>query len=286
LGGAGSRTSDFATTNAASADPNPLDFFTDDGLQTLYVRVILRAGFDVGVRHFVATDLLFRTIKALCHKRSVGKNMTAEGKIDNTPAPKPTTKKRIFKYVQWILVVLIFVIPFYSIKKYRELLVSTPVAAENAQADCGVVLTGGAGRIREGITLLSHHQVQKLIISGVHQRSNLTEMFPEILFYPEVKLENVILERRSSSTAGNAQATLPIAEALNCQSILLITSDYHMFRALKTFLQAFPGSMRITPFAVPSDRLRLRKARFIDTHYWGTVVEEWSKFIFYEVFVF
>jgi uncharacterized SAM-binding protein YcdF (DUF218 family) len=212
--------------------------------------------------------------------------MTDNGKISNIEAPKPATKKRFSKYIRLVIVLVVIAAPLYSIKKYRELLISTPQPRPEIQADCGIVLTGAAGRIREGITLLSHHQIQKLIISGVHQSSTLTEMFPEILFYPEVKLENIILERRSSSTAGNAQASLPIAEALNCQSVLLITSDYHMFRALKTFLQAFPASVRIFPYAVPSDRLRIRKARWVDTTFWGTVLEEWSKFIFYEAFVF
>jgi uncharacterized SAM-binding protein YcdF (DUF218 family) len=111
-------------------------------------------------------------------------------------------------------------------------------------------------------------------------------MFPEILFYPEIKLENVILERRSNSTAGNAQSSLPIVEALGCQSILLITSDYHMYRALKTFNQVFPGAVRIIPYKVNSDRLYLRQHLLFDTRYWGTVFEEWCKYLFYEIFVF
>jgi len=111
-------------------------------------------------------------------------------------------------------------------------------------------------------------------------------MFPEILFYPEIELENVILERRSSSTAGNAQQSLSIVEALQCQSILLITSDYHLFRALKTFNQTYPPTIQIVPYAVPSERLHKRLHAWFDSRYWGIVFEEWYKFLFYSVFVF
>ena len=204
----------------------------------------------------------------------------------STGGPKPATKKRFLRYFQFFSVVIIFSVPVVGLRKYSQVLTATRPADPASKADCAVVLTGAAGRIREGITLLSHRQVQKLIISGVHQHSTLADMYPEILFYPEIKLENVILERRSSSTAGNAQASLPIVEALNCQSILLVTSDYHMFRALKTFTQTFPGAIRITPFPVQSDRLHMRRGRFFDTHFWGTIFEEWIKFIFYEIFVF
>lgn len=213
--------------------------------------------------------------------------MNSEDRISNTPETPPARKNpRLFIGVIVLLTVLI--VPIVSIKKYAEILQTQPPRIKNSQsqADCGVVLTGAAGRIREGISLLSHGQIRKLVISGVHQHSTLAEMFPEILFYPEIKLENVILERRSSTTAGNAQSSLPIVEALGCQSILLITSDYHMYRALKTFVQVFPGAMRIIPYTMSSDRLYLRQNLFFDTRYWGTVFEEWCKYLFYEVFVF
>ncbi len=213
--------------------------------------------------------------------------MNSEDTVSNTPEMPPARKKPRL-YLGVIVLLAVLIIPTVGIKNYGEILISQPppIRAAQAQADCGVVLTGGAGRIREGISLLSHGQIHKLIISGVHQHSTLADMFPEILFYPEIKLENVILERRSNSTAGNAQSSLPIVEALGCQSILLITSDYHMYRALKTFNQIFPGAVKIIPYRVNSDRLYLRQHLFFDTRYWGIVFEEWCKYLFYEVFVF
>lgn len=216
--------------------------------------------------------------------------MTNESETNSTPEIEAARTKKPRRFRVWpIIALIILALPVYGLRKYAQTLLKTSVNPQNMpalRADCGVVLTGAAGRIREGISLLSHNQIQKLIISGVHQRSTLNDMFPELLFYPEIKLENVILERRSSSTAGNAQTSLPIVEALHCQSVLLITHDYHMYRAFKTFKQLYPGAIQIIPYSLPSDRLHLRTQAFFDYRFWETVFEEWCKYLFYEVFVF
>jgi uncharacterized SAM-binding protein YcdF (DUF218 family) len=212
--------------------------------------------------------------------------MINEGITGSTEAANPTRKIRFLWRLAIAVTAVFVVLVAYSIRKYSEILVSTPPAIINSKADCAVVLTGAPGRIREGITLLSHKQVKKLIISGVHQYSTLNDMFPEILFYPEIELEDVILERRSSSTAGNAQQSLIIVEALQCQTILLVTSDFHMYRSLNTFAQIFPATVQIIPYPLQSDRLRKRVKLWFDTRFWTTVFDEWLKYIFYLIFVY
>ncbi|MDZ4678366.1 MAG: YdcF family protein [Oligoflexia bacterium] len=212
--------------------------------------------------------------------------MINEGHTGSTEFAKPTRKIRYLWRLVVLFTALFISLAIYSLRKYAEILVSTPSAIINSKADCAVVLTGAPGRVREGITLLSHKQVKKLIISGVHQYSTLSEMFPEILFYPEIELENVILERRSSSTAGNAQQSLIIVEALQCQSVLLVTSDFHMHRTLNTFTQIFPATLTIKPYPLQSDRMRKRAKLWFDTRFWSTVFDEWLKCIFYLIFVY
>jgi uncharacterized SAM-binding protein YcdF (DUF218 family) len=212
--------------------------------------------------------------------------MDAEvGKTSTTP-PNPTRKNPWILLLVFGLALLIFILPLYGLDQYADILVSTPPAPSHPKADCAVVLTGGAGRVREGITLLSHRSVNKVIISGVHRYATLQEMMPEVVFYPEIKLDDVILERRSATTAGNAQLSLPIVEALHCASILLVTHDYHMHRALKTFLQAFPAAVRIIPYPIVSGRLHRGAALSFDPRFWSAVFDEWYKYLFYSVTVF
>ena len=186
---------------------------------------------------------------------------------------------RLFKYIIVSGLALWVVLPLFGMKEYADVIKNTLPRFYNATADCGVVLTGGPGRVREGLSLMSRRQVRKLIISGVHQHSTLADMIPEIIFYPEIDLEKVILERRSNSTAGNAQQSLALVEALGCKSILLITSDYHMNRAYQTFEHIFPPVVNIIPYVVPSDRTQGLKL-------WVTTFDEFYKYIFYRIFIF
>lgn len=130
---------------------------------------------------------------------------------------------------------------------------ATPITSwsgEPLAADCAIVLTGGPGRVREGFDLLARKQAQKLIVSGVHPQAELREIFPLWPFYSGVRPEDVALERRSRTTFGNAQQSLPLAEALRCRDAWLVTSRVHMYRALKTFRAEFPSGLRLYPRAV------------------------------------
>lgn len=135
-----------------------------------------------------------------------------------------------------------------------KVIADEPVSAwlEDHKADCAVVLTGGPGRVKEGFDLLAQGQVHKLIVSGVHPRATLRDIFPQWPFYGGLRMEDVVLERRSATTYGNAQQTLPLVEALRCRSLVLVTSHLHMRRAYKTFRRIFPSETLILTRAVSS----------------------------------
>lgn len=123
---------------------------------------------------------------------------------------------------------------------------------QDQTGDCAVVLTGGPGRVRGGLDLLAQGAVKKLIISGVHPQVRLREIFPVWPYYGDLREEDVILERRSRTTYGNAQQTLPLVEAFGCHDVVLVTSRIHMRRAYKTFRALFPADIRLIPRATLS----------------------------------
>lgn len=123
---------------------------------------------------------------------------------------------------------------------------------EDHRADCAVVLTGGPGRVREGFDLLAQGRVHKLIISGVHPRATLREIFPQWPFYGGLRVEDVVLERRSTTTYGNALQSLPLVEAVRCRSVVLVTSHIHMRRAYKTFRGIFPPEILLLTRGISS----------------------------------
>lgn len=139
-------------------------------------------------------------------------------------------------------------------RREQALIAAEPISAwsEDHRADCAVVLTGGPGRVREGFDLLAQNQVHKLIISGVHPRATLRDIFPQWPYYGGLHVEDVVLERRSTTTYGNALQSLPLVEAVRCRSLVLITSQIHMRRAFKTFRQIFPPEILILTRSVSS----------------------------------
>lgn len=117
-------------------------------------------------------------------------------------------------------------------------------------ADCGVVLTGSAGRIREAFEILGQKKIKKLVIAGVYKDTTLTQIFPHLPFYTEISADDVVLEKKSESTYGNAIQSLALVNALNCRDILLITSQLHMFRAHRIFADVYPKNIPITKVTV------------------------------------
>lgn len=145
------------------------------------------------------------------------------------------------------------------------------------QADCAVVLTGGPNRLNEGFDLLYQKHIKKLIIAGVNPESHLEEIFPNIIFYGELEPQDILLEKTSKTTYGNAQQTLPLVEAMNCKDVILITSRLHMYRALKTFKAHYPRNIQIYP--------RGTIGRQLSVDWYQTAVES-LKSVFYRTWAY
>lgn len=144
-------------------------------------------------------------------------------------------------------------------------------------ADCAVVLTGARGRVREGIDLLSQKRIKKLILSGVYSGASLREIFPQWPYYGDLNEGDVILEKRSRTTYGNAQQTLVLTEALHCSSLIIITSRLHMYRARKIFNKLYPENIRLSYRAILS-------TSYVPD-FWG-LYEESFKSLFYRIWAY
>lgn len=164
------------------------------------------------------------------------------------------------------LIILIFFIGLLVFEFFQIIHDQPPITASSAKHlnyqnsqmliedlsfnECGVVLTGGPKRIREAIEILAQKKIKKLIISGVFKEAQIGEIFPLLPFYPEINVNDIILEKKSESTYGNAVQSLAVAQSLQCQSILLITSQLHMQRAYKIFKTIYPENIKIDKFYV------------------------------------
>lgn len=188
------------------------------------------------------------------------------------------SKKQI-KISIFVFIPILIILGAWFFYRETRLVLSVPINSwsEDHIADCAVVLTGSAGRVREGFDLLSRKSIRKLIVAGVHPQATLREIFPRWPYYENLSHLDVILEKRSRTTFGNAQQTLPLVEALHCHDVVLITSQWHMYRSKKTFQAIYPQDVTIIAHAISSG---------VYWFQWYDVAFETLKSIFYSVWVY
>ena len=172
---------------------------------------------------------------------------------------------------------LLFLLSFFFLLELRRISVQTITAwDEDYKADCAVVLTGGAGRIREGFDILSRGAIRKLIISGVHSKAVLDEIFPQWPFYGNLNKKDVILEKLSTTTYGNAKQTREWIERLQCRDLLLITSHLHMYRANRVFRKIFSDNYPIHIVAVAPQSSRVSAESYVTEAFKSLFYSLWA----------
>ncbi len=159
--------------------------------------------------------------------------------------------RRRSKFLSVFSILVIVIFGWRFTLEYREIS-RTPIDSwvRDQRADCAVVLTGGSGRVKEGMDLLARRAVRKLIISGVNPQAEWRDIFPNWPYYQDVSESDIVLERKSRTTFGNAQQTVAVAEALACRDLLVVTSRYHLHRALSTFRAEFEDRMPVEGRAI------------------------------------
>lgn len=152
-----------------------------------------------------------------------------------------------------LYIILAFLVPAYILYLVIGFIADVRgyTAAAASRADAIVVLTGGKGRTHEGLRLLRRGAGRMLVVSGVHTDADLGSIFHGEGVTAEEQ-ERIILEKSSRSTYENAVEAAGIIEGLGAESIILITSGYHMKRALKTFRRTLPRHVIIDPYPVRS----------------------------------
>jgi uncharacterized SAM-binding protein YcdF (DUF218 family) len=123
-------------------------------------------------------------------------------------------------------------------------------------ADGVVALTGGSERVLEAVELLAKGRARRLLITGVNQQTSRHEIARLMPNFQQLFDCCIDLGRAALNTAGNADETREWVEAHAIRSsLIVVTSNYHMPRALVELRRALP-QFELIPYPVVSDRLR------------------------------
>ncbi len=123
------------------------------------------------------------------------------------------------------------------------------------KADGIVVLTGGSSRLSDGMELLAAGYGKRLLISGVHPTSGTSDISRSLTENRSYLTCCVDLDRSAVNTRSNAAETRRWAHERGFRSLIVVTSNYHMPRAIVELSHAMPD-IELIPYPVIGERWR------------------------------
>lgn len=109
--------------------------------------------------------------------------------------------------------------------------------AENSKENVGVVPTGAAGRVPEGLEMLANGEIDKLHLSGLDTTKHPVDKILEKYGYPPEMAEKISTDN-AATTPENGIMTAEWAKENGYKNITLITSETHVERAKHDLEQA------------------------------------------------
>ncbi|HEY5084101.1 MAG TPA: YdcF family protein [Rhizomicrobium sp.] len=149
------------------------------------------------------------------------------------------------------------------------------------KADGIVVLTGAAARIPDAIELLAAERGKRLLISGVHRDTRAREIARLTPLYSRYFTCCIDLDRSALNTFGNALEAKRWARDHNFNSLIVVTSNWHMPRAMAELEHQLPD---VTLIAYPVISPKLK-----DEPWWSNLdsarllFSEYLKYLFAQI---
>lgn len=134
-----------------------------------------------------------------------------------------------------------------------------------------VVLTGGENRIEEGLKLFANERAPDLFISGVYPSVTKKDIVKKWADNGPLPVCCITLGHEATTTIQNAEETSKWLEDKNYKTIRLVTSDFHMSRAVMEFKHRMPElNVLIHP-------IEQNNATHNDLWFWIVSFEEYHK---------
>ncbi|MAJ24131.1 MAG: hypothetical protein CMP36_01325 [Rickettsiales bacterium] len=171
-----------------------------------------------------------------------------------------------------IFLILVGFVYFYKKIEYKE-------TSFIESTDGIAVLTGGKGRIKQGLDLINLYKNKKLIISGVHKKVSMGTIIPNRL----TNKNNITLDKVSESTFENVLVISEWIKENNLINITIITSYYHMPRTMLLMKAIAP---EYNYYAYPVKKKIYKKYSLKNIiFYYFFIVEEYVKYLLSHIII-
>lgn len=144
-------------------------------------------------------------------------------------------------------------------------------------ADGITVLTGGVARIDEAMKLLSQGKAKRVLITGVNRGTTLEQLKALSSQGGQYFACCVDIDKEARNTIDNATETAQWVTLNQYSSIIVVTSNYHLPRALAELERAIPG-VALIPYPVVDNNVHVERW----WHYPGTtrlLLSEYLKYL-------
>jgi uncharacterized SAM-binding protein YcdF (DUF218 family) len=123
-------------------------------------------------------------------------------------------------------------------------------------ADGIAVLTGGVARIDEAMKLLAAGKAKRVLITGVNRTTTVEELKDLASQGGQYFTCCVDIDKEARNTIDNATETSEWVALNHYGSIIVVTSNYHMPRALAELARVMPG-VTLIPYPVVDNNAHL-----------------------------
>jgi uncharacterized SAM-binding protein YcdF (DUF218 family) len=186
-------------------------------------------------------------------ERELAPDGAGGGSGEEHPSPRPARSRMRLALVALVaaggLVVITFMVGFlwFAWRVPRKEVVLT------TRADGIVALTGGASRVVDAVELLASGHGRRLLITGVNRTTHSGELARLAPDYERLFMCCIDLDHAARNTIGNAVETRRWSLNRGFRSLVVVTSSYHMPRAMAELAHRLPD-VRLIPFPVVTEK--------------------------------
>jgi len=158
-----------------------------------------------------------------------------------------------------ILITSIVTYFFIGLVEYKKKII-TSIKYTISNSPNIVILTGGTNRIKDGLNIISKFDKlstldYKILVSGTGKGFTKLSLKNKLTFNFDFNLIEccIELDSVSTNTYSNAHETLKWVKKNNIKEFILITSNYHMPRAVLEFRNKMPN-LRIFTYSITPEK--------------------------------